>query len=461
MATSQDANMNAFTDKPVGSDPFGHLQANFNSLFAKVINLESSIPQILAVQLDESMPRMVADVFEERILDLLSDTQKNIFPQLIKDSVKQSLPKFDKRVKKTLKAEVPNLILKPLNMEFNALNKMESRRFVHLQKELRKVILTKGGKSVKRNVMKEIWVVCVPKDIMVINANQLQNKIKKNASDILELVELIRELIRLIELVADKGKGKAQVSDDDQLKQLIPFMDEEGSAAELAAYEAKRAKMLKEYNHCISFRDDPLPITKISYRVNNSTKEATMRITRNNQPLNYRIYDKFILKILGFSKWLEVFDVASKNQNKSNDQLIKNLKAKFQWVATHAGKLGIPPPPKLTAFKFPSPEKKTSTKKKRRVKVIHEVFVKDIMVVDGMNRKLVPPTRVVGSLGLAECKASARNEGLVGCKASASYEGLAECKASASNLRCIQVRDIIKEVKDYLKTYSSAGMDIN
>ncbi|GKB30001.1 putative reverse transcriptase domain-containing protein [Tanacetum coccineum] len=39
--------------------------------------------------------------------------------------------------------------------------------------------------------------------------------------------------------------------------------------------------------------------------------------------------------------------------------------------------------------------------------------------------------------------------------------GLAECKASASNLRRIQVKDIVKEVEDHLKTYSSAGMDIS
>ncbi|GKC45121.1 retrotransposon protein, putative, ty1-copia subclass [Tanacetum coccineum] len=138
-------------------------------------------------------------------------------------------------------------------------------------------------------------------------------------------------------------------------------------ATELAAYKEKKAKTLKEYNHCISFRDDPLPITKISYRVNNSTKEATMRITRNNRPLNYKIYDKFVLKMLGFSELLEVIDVASKNQNKSNDQLLKNLKPKFQW---------------------------------RRAEVIHEVFLKDNSVVDGMHRNLVPHARVIGSLEL-------------------------------------------------------------
>ncbi|GJV09605.1 hypothetical protein Tco_1351146 [Tanacetum coccineum] len=33
--------------------------------------------------------------------------------------------------------------------------------------------------------------------------------------------------------------------------------------------------------------------------------------------------------------------------------------------------------------------------------------------------------------------------------------------APASNLKRIQVKDIVKKVEDYLKTYSSAGMDIN
>nr|GEV07635.1 hypothetical protein [Tanacetum cinerariifolium] len=73
------------------------------------------------------VPRMVADVFEENLRELLSDTLKNILPQLLEESVKKALPRFYKRAKKTIKAEVPNLILKPLNKEFNALNTMESR----------------------------------------------------------------------------------------------------------------------------------------------------------------------------------------------------------------------------------------------------------------------------------------------------------------------------------------------
>nr|GEU29018.1 hypothetical protein [Tanacetum cinerariifolium] len=48
----------------------------------------------------------------------------------------------------------------------------------------------------------------------------------------------------------------------------------------------------------------------------------------------------------------------------------------------------------------------------------------------------------------------------LGAKHQLAVKGLSECKASESNIRRIQVKDIVKEVEDYLKTYSSAGMDI-
>ncbi|GKC97288.1 hypothetical protein Tco_1167563 [Tanacetum coccineum] len=40
-------------------------------------------------------------------------------------------------------------------------------------------------------------------------------------------------------------------------------------------------------------------------------------------------------------------------------------------------------------------------------------------------------------------------------------KGLSKCKVSKSNARRIQVKDIVKEVKDHLKIYSSAAMDIS
>ncbi|GJX79777.1 hypothetical protein Tco_0327926 [Tanacetum coccineum] len=71
----------------------------------------------------------------------------------------------------------------------------------------------------------------------------------------------------------------------------------------------------------------------------------------------------------------------------------------------------------------------------------------------------------------AECIASEGNEDPLSAASEGSEDqlstqhqlmikGLADSTASASNLRDIQVRDIVKEVEDHLKTYSPAEMDI-
>ncbi|GJX12935.1 hypothetical protein Tco_0204693 [Tanacetum coccineum] len=132
-----------------------------------------------------------------------------------------------------------------------------------------------------------------------------------------------KEIKRLVDLKAMKEKFEKK------LKRVLTPQEVKAQEEELAAYEAKQAKMMEEYNHCITFRDYPLPITKFSYRVNNSIKEATMRITRNNQPLNLKIYDKFVLMKLGFTEWLDLHALLSRVQTKSNDQLLKTPKAKF------------------------------------------------------------------------------------------------------------------------------------
>ncbi|GJR64792.1 hypothetical protein Tco_0010857 [Tanacetum coccineum] len=84
-------------------------------------------------------------------------------------------------------------------------------------------------------------------------------------------------------------------------------------------------------------------------------------------------------------------------------------------------------------------------------------------MVDGMNKNLIPPLGVEGRKGLVirEPESGAFFYDGNFDMTSAGTEGLAECKASASNLRRIQVKDIVKEVEDYLKTYSSARMDIS
>nr|GFA46243.1 hypothetical protein [Tanacetum cinerariifolium] len=121
-----------------------------------------------------------------------------------------------------------------------------------------------------------------------------------------------------------------------------------------------------------------------------------MRITRDNDPLNVTMHDKFRLKTLGFSEWLEVHSLACKTKSKSNDLLLQSLGAEFQWVLTQAKALGIPPPPELSTFGVSINVKK----RKRSSEILKEVFVNKDIVVDGMYRNLVPPPRVEGRKGL-------------------------------------------------------------
>ncbi|GJW57796.1 reverse transcriptase domain-containing protein [Tanacetum coccineum] len=291
----------------------------------------------------------------------------------------------------------------------------------------------------------------------------------------------IKKLKRISDLKAEKEKSKQE------LMKLLNPAKLKSQAQNWTEHEAKKAKMMEEYNHQISYRADPLPITKICYVVN-SRKEATMKITRGDNPLNLIVHPNFRLKTLGFSEWLKVHALASKKYGTSNNLLLQSLRAKFQWVINQAKRLGLPPPPELTTFGLTAEEKK-----RKRIEFIKEVFVTGDVRVDGMDMNLIPPPGVLPIQGfqresefhltlttelirlqkqikvdseIAKEMLSRMNyviEARSDCTQAREIvmKGLSECKASESNIRRIRVKDIVKEVKDYLKTYSSAGMDIS
>nr|GFA60450.1 hypothetical protein [Tanacetum cinerariifolium] len=70
------------------------------------------------------------------------------------------------------------------------------------------------------------------------------------------------------------------------------------------------------------------------------------------------------------------------------------------WVKTQATKLGIPLPPHLTVFELPRAERKVGMKRKRWSELIHETFVKENIVVDGVQRNLTIPEGEVGKAGM-------------------------------------------------------------
>ncbi|GKF65441.1 hypothetical protein Tco_0191958, partial [Tanacetum coccineum] len=168
----------------------------------------------------------------------------------------------------------------------------------------------------------------------------------------------IKELKRISNLKAQQDKS------EQELRKMFNQATLKARAKKWTGHEAKKAKIVEEYNHRISIRADPLPIITISYVVN-SNKEATMKITKGDNPLNLIVHPNFRLKLLGFSEWLE------------------------------AKKLGLPPPQALATFGMTTEEKR-----RKRTQFLKEAFVTEDIRVDGMNRNLIPSPVVVPIEGL-------------------------------------------------------------
>ncbi|GJU97618.1 hypothetical protein Tco_1326889 [Tanacetum coccineum] len=180
------------------------------------------------------------------------------------------------------------------------------------------------------------------------------------------------------------------------LKKILNLAIVRAPAQKMAEYEAKRKKMFDEYNHKINHRADQLPITKISYKVN-SSKETTIRIT-----IVFQREEEFCLA--------------------TTAQLIR-LHSAIQRGTLEAEEM----------FK----KRDMTIEARNDVNQAREIVQDNL---DGLDQNMLS----------VEEPLSARLSGI---------EGLAECKALARNLRRIQVKDIVKEDEDHMKTYSSAGMD--
>ncbi|GJZ32641.1 retrovirus-related pol polyprotein from transposon TNT 1-94 [Tanacetum coccineum] len=157
----------AFVDMPAQPDPIGPLHEELCILNTKIDKLKSSITKKVTDDVQSFVPSIVANSLRKNLPGLLLEALKNTLPQLIKDSIKQSvsesieekLPVCVAHVQQSLQNQLLKILLNPMNKEFNALNTLESRRFVILQKELSKVIRTKRGKLVKAKVLKGISFV--------------------------------------------------------------------------------------------------------------------------------------------------------------------------------------------------------------------------------------------------------------------------------------------------------------
>nr|GEX41842.1 hypothetical protein [Tanacetum cinerariifolium] len=172
---------------------------DLNSLSVKVENLESSLSQQVADKIDDLVPRLVADAIEERLLELLSDTLKNLLPDLLNDSGEHA----SEHAPTTLTA----LIVQSPSEE---------------------------PPAKKLKFMLEDFSIPSPTYLNSIRPPTVINNIpfEKFSANLFSSSSSEFSLTSPVK-VDKKGKGKAQVIDDDQLKQLLPFMDEGGSDPKL------------------------------------------------------------------------------------------------------------------------------------------------------------------------------------------------------------------------------------
>nr|GEW12434.1 hypothetical protein [Tanacetum cinerariifolium] len=347
--------------------------------FAKLLSLPNHMDHI----------SLVTNALKEQLPEILSATLKDCRSLIVKESLQTRIPAASKQFTET-QTQLKKKVVKQMNRQFNTSHVAQSNRFVTLQKELSKVI--------KYEVAKKVQVVGlegVRKDLQSQTkhiskyCSSFQN-MKTQLQDVKDLPESapLSKILKIIHPILTKPQpavkqftgqffgitsskfsptppreptpprdesNRKGIAAEEPPKDIMPFIEEGGSeefkklmnpatfkaqALKWEEHEEKKEKMLKEFNKCISERSDPLPITKISYVVN-SSKTATMRITRDKDPLNLR-----------------------------------------------AKRLGLPPSPELATFGLTAEERK-------RLEFLREVFVTKDVRVDGINRNLIPPPGVV------------------------------------------------------------------
>ncbi|GJR23526.1 retrovirus-related pol polyprotein from transposon TNT 1-94 [Tanacetum coccineum] len=228
-------------DKP--SDPLGHLQAEITSLSNKVDQLESNITKKV------SEPNLIAEALKQQVPGLITETLKTTLPLLLKDlikdsittSIKEKFPVFDTQLQQTLNDQLPKLIIKPMNKELIAFNKLEANRFVHLQKELSKVIQNEIGRKVKTKVRTGMYKVTDRLD-------SLLNSTKDNFENIFDLKQQLKTMTSLLKAakVFKKANAEGEMWEKNNPKQPENTSEAQGEQKSDDAANAQREQEQKE-----------------------------------------------------------------------------------------------------------------------------------------------------------------------------------------------------------------------
>nr|GEV88719.1 retrovirus-related Pol polyprotein from transposon TNT 1-94 [Tanacetum cinerariifolium] len=458
-ASEATVDMQECSDSDIQSMPDDEL----SFLHSKLGDMDSSIAEI-----NSSLPTFVTNALKEQLSDLLSDTLKDCLPSIIKDSLQTHILAFyekfaetqtqlnkKKELSKVIRSEVTKKVQvvrleglrEDLNSQIKRISKYSSSFQViqtqsHEVKDLLKsettenitnpepTLKTQGELAFKESAM---VLYDFKENLVDLAAEQeFDDDADLDKQPLSKRFKITHPIPKEPTPPRGKSKGKCIATDESPKDELVSFQVEGGFNLKMLNIKSfitpeglfsqeKIDKQLKELKRLGDLKAqeekseeelkklaDPLPITKISYVVN-SRKEETMKITKGNNPMNL------------IAKWL-----------------------------------GLPLQPELAKFGLTAEEKK-----RKRVEFVKEVFVTEDVRVDGMGKNLIDPPGVIPIQGLVINEPESRIFFMNGNTDIEVMKGLSECKALESNVRRIQVKDIVKEVEDHLKTYSSAGIDIS
>ncbi|GKA26600.1 hypothetical protein Tco_0712709 [Tanacetum coccineum] len=218
-------------------------------------------------------------------------------------------------------------------------------------------------------------IVKVTDDILVVNAKNLTSKVNRTLADMNELVGLVSRVVLLIktstlyvEHTEEPASKKFRVMIDIPTHVLLNF--KKPIVFDNILFEQFLASLFGIGPSQYTPTPPPSKLDKGKGMISLLLQSSLTR-----------------LKMLGSIEWIELHKIAYRKQGAANDQLLKNLKAKFKWVASTTEKLNIPPPPQLIDFEVLPGERK----RKRKNEVLKEVFILEDVVVDDMHRNLTLP----------------------------------------------------------------------
>ncbi|GKD03179.1 hypothetical protein Tco_1178153 [Tanacetum coccineum] len=295
-----------------------------------------------------------------------------------------ALPKFDQRIQETVQSIVPELIRKPLNKELNALNTLETQsnklvkgdinlwEMMNLMKDM---VYLLDSTLVPNSIQGEH----LPKNDKMVNAQlQIPNPAQweQQLNDD-EMASVYEEHPSVQETTSSKQTPLVTEQVPPESTTLVVHTSEEKDSKEKVSEEELPSKRLNLFQTTSSEYSPTLHRTKTKGK-GIATKEEPVK---HLMPLIEQGGSN--PKMLN----LQQFSISHKKMK------LEDAQAQLTQMKR---KLGIPPPPELTAFGLFAVEKNRKTSSE----MIKEVFVKEEIVVDGMHRNLIPPPRVEGSRGL-------------------------------------------------------------